>query len=287
VQGQDIPVERLRAAVQSVKDLEFPDKPSSLGMLSIPGMALYKPEGSGPFPAIVLLHQCGGLRSPDGKRSNTSMLDWARVAVARGYAVLLVDSLSSRGVDMVCMGPKNGVTVSRGVRDAFQALEYLRKLDFVDKERVVLAGYSWGAMVGTLASGRAYGAALGEGHRYRAVTAFYPGCFTVTLPNGRPFDMVPPDIDRPLLVLMGDQDTETPPAECLQRLEPQKARGAPIEWHVYAGATHCWDCAWLDGLRKVDFRGNSVVYRYDKAMTQDAERRMFAFFESVLGKVKP
>ncbi len=48
-------------------------------------MALYKPEGAGPFPALVLLHQCAGLG--DGRRfQNVSMLDWAKEAVARRLA---------------------------------------------------------------------------------------------------------------------------------------------------------------------------------------------------------
>ena len=40
------------------KDLEFPAKPSRLSFSSTPEMALYKPDGRGPFPAVVLHHQC-------------------------------------------------------------------------------------------------------------------------------------------------------------------------------------------------------------------------------------
>ena len=46
---------------------------------------------------------------------------------------------------------------ARGVKDALQAADYLRKFDFVDKKRIALAGYSWGAMVGVLAQHQAMG----------------------------------------------------------------------------------------------------------------------------------
>src|SRR5262245_17917755 len=49
-------------AANQVKDLEFPAKPLRLSIFSNAEMALYKPDGPGPFPALVLHHQCGGLR---------------------------------------------------------------------------------------------------------------------------------------------------------------------------------------------------------------------------------
>ena len=271
------PAERVRAAASQAKDLEFPDEPSRLSFFSSPQMALYKPEGAGPFPALVLVHQCGGLRS--GRWQNDSILDWAKQAVARGYVALLIDSLGPRGVDTVCMGVKGGVNVMRGVRDALQAAEHLRKFDYVDKQRIALAGYSWGAMIGVLASSKLVGSALAAGERFAAVVSFYPGCFTIRPPNTAPFLIVNPDIDRPLLVLMGGKDNETPPAECVPRLEQARAAGAPVEWHVYPGITHCWDCENLHLFTKVDWRGNQVVYFYDKSTTRDSAQRMFDFLQ--------
>lgn len=277
--AQTVP-QRLIAATQQSKDLELPTEASSLSSFSAPRLALYKPDGPGPFPAVVLHHQCGGLGAAAGTWQNISMLSWAKVAVAHGYVALVLDSLGPRGVDTVCMGPKGGVNFARGVRDAFQAAEHLGELGFVDRERIVFAGFSWGAMVGVLASGKTWASALSAGERFRAVAALYPGCFTIRPPGGTPFEIVAHDIDQPLLVLMGDKDTETPPAECLERLEPLKAAGAPVEWHVYAGATHCWDCESLNGFRKTDFRGHEVVYSFDKSLTGDSVSRVFSFFDA-------
>lgn len=272
--------ERLRGASRQAPDLEFPAQPSPLSSSALPAMAVYKPDGPGPFPALVLQHQCGGLGNPRWK--NMSMLNWAREAVARGYVALVVDSLGPRGADSVCMGPRAGVNFMRGVKDALQAADHLRKFDFVDGKRIALAGYSWGAMIGVLASSKLWGTTLSPGERFAAVVSFYPGCFTIRPPADSPFEIVNADIDRPLLVLMGEKDTETPPTDCVVRLETARAAGAPVEWHVYPGVTHCWDCENLNGFSKVDFRGTQVVYRYDSSATTDSAQRMFDFLQRTL-----
>ena len=49
---------------------------------------LSKPDGPGPFPALVLLHGCQGV-SPQVK-------DWARWLADRGYVAFVVDSFGPR-----------------------------------------------------------------------------------------------------------------------------------------------------------------------------------------------
>jgi len=255
-------------------DLVLPDIVETVDRLSSPRMALIKPAGSGPFPAIVLMHQCSGL--------NVAVTAWARAAASNGYVVLLVDSLGPRSVKSVCFGPQNGVNFFRGARDALQAAQHLRRLPYVDSQRIALVGFSWGAMVGLLAASPHYVDALKSGPGFAAVASFYPGCFRMT-PNERPpFDMVNPDVSRPLLVLMGDADTETPAQECLDRLEILKRGGAPVDWHLYAGATHCWDCQQLDGLNKIDVRGDQVAYHFRQDVTDDSRRRLFEFLDRAM-----
>lgn len=266
----------LRASSQA-PDLQFSAEPSTFSDVDEPHMGLFKPIGNGPFPGLILFHQCGGLGV--GRRANRSMLQWARESVARGYVVLLMDSLGLRGVDTVCFGPKGGV------KDALQAAEHLRKFDFVAKQRVALAGYSWGAMVGVLSTSKRWSSALAPGERFAAVVSFYPGCFTIRPQAGTPYEIVQPDIDRPLLVLMGEHDNETPAGECVAKLDAARASGAPVQWHVYPETTHCWDCRQLDNFSKIDMRGNRVTYRYSDEVTRDSARRMIKFLaKSMDGK---
>lgn len=274
------PPERILGSARLAPDLQYPADVSTFGLFSGPKMALYKPEGNGPFPALVLQHQCGGLRN--GNWQNMSVFEWAKTAVGRGYVVLVVDSLGPRSVDSVCMGPKGGVTFARGTRDALLAGRHLGTLPFVDKERIAMAGYSWGAMNALVASSALWGGTLGEGFRFRAAVAMYPGCFRLTPPTAPAYEILNKDVDRPLLVLMGGQDTETPAAECLGKLEPMKAAGAPVSWHLYEQATHCWDCKNLNNFSKVDSRGNRVVYHYDEAALKDSGQRMFEFLDKTM-----
>ena len=140
----------------------------------------------------------------------------------------------------------------------------------------MLVGFSWGAMGALLASRNSWSGHLAPGPRFAAAVAFYPACLARPA-GGIPYDIVNPDIDRPALVLMGEKDNETPAVECLPQLEAAKSAGAPVEWHIYPEATHCWDCRNLDGVAKIDARGTHVVYRYDSAIANDSAQRTFEF----------
>lgn len=274
------PAAALRTAAQGAPDLAFPAEATALDAVAAPRMALFKPEGAGPFPALVLFHQCGGLGQRN--RTNLSMLDWARRGVGKGYVVLLIDALEQRDIDTVCQGPRNGLVFARGVRDAFQAARHLRGLPYVDGRRVGLAGWSWGAMVGLLAARASWAEPLAEGEGFRAVVSMYPGCFTIRPRTVPPYDIAGSDVTTPLLALLGGQDTETPAADCLPRFEAAKAAGAPVDWHLYPDATHCWDCRQLDGFSKTDIRGSRVTYHHDRGVTEDSAERMFRFLEQAM-----
>ena len=64
---------------------------------------LYAPSGSGPYPAIVLLHGRGGLYSSLRRGTYTAETltmrhrMWGEFWASRGYVALLVDSLARAG----------------------------------------------------------------------------------------------------------------------------------------------------------------------------------------------
>ena len=103
---------------------------------------LSKPEGPGPFPAVVILHTCGGVRS------HTSRF-WPDVLRQHGYVALTVDSFGSRGLTP-CPNRliRPGVDyVTELAPDAFGALDYLASLPGVDKNRIAEIGFSLGGYV--------------------------------------------------------------------------------------------------------------------------------------------
>src|SRR5574341_2069164 len=100
---------------------------------------LAKPEGDGPFPAVVLMHTCGGV----GRHVRSY---WPNELTGNGYVTLTVDSFRSRG-----LGPCPNALMRHGIvqfkdlsQDAFGALDYIAALPFVDKKRMGVVGYSRG-----------------------------------------------------------------------------------------------------------------------------------------------
>jgi hypothetical protein len=88
IQATFVPV-GVRAGVLD-DDLSFPASPEPFGYAKASKM--FKPEGAGPFPALVMLPTCGGHLS-------RHVFDvWAKAALQRGYVVLVVDPLTPRGV---------------------------------------------------------------------------------------------------------------------------------------------------------------------------------------------
>lgn len=251
-------------------DLTFPDVATSKGDLATPHMMVVKPDGDGPFPALVMVHQCAGL--------NPAVAKWAHDAVDAGYVVLLIDSLKPRGLRSVCFGPRAGVNLFRGARDAFQAADHLRKLAYVDTAQISYVGFSWGAMVGLIASSARYTEALG-GTPFKSIVSLYPGCFRVSRPNAPVFDIVSDDMVQPVLVLIGETDNETPPDECVAKFQSARDAGSLVDWHVYPETGHCWDCKHIDGFKKIDVRGNEIHYRYRPDIAADSLARVLEFLK--------
>ena len=87
---------------------------------------LRKPKGEGPFPAVVLLHPCGGL----GRLFNT---DWPDYLNGLGYVTLAVDSTGSRFSGKCPNRARRELTTR--VFDAYAGLDYLTTLPYVDKKK--------------------------------------------------------------------------------------------------------------------------------------------------------
>jgi dienelactone hydrolase len=96
---------------------------------------LAKPEGAGPFPAVVGLHGCAGMSDTTKRKLVGELVGW-------GYVVLLVDSFSTRSIDHDCF---KGFLVNARMSDALGGLAFLAGQTFVDSQRVAAVGFSKGA----------------------------------------------------------------------------------------------------------------------------------------------
>lgn len=231
---------------------------------------LVKPAGfdsSKKYPALLVLHTCGGPKGMNVKQVHY----WVRAAVEAGYLTLQVDSVSVRGYRNNCK--PRPVEDGRLLKDAYDAAEKISSLPFVDGSRVFTTGGSLGAMTGMLSSSPSISREVTKsGFRFRANVALFPGC---EYRGGNLY--IQRDIDRPLLVLMGGRDTDTPPENCLHHFERLKSRGAPIEWHTYPTGSHNWDNPDTHGFSKTTPDGKHTTYYYDAEVTEDSRKRTFEF----------
>ena len=192
---------------------------------------LYRPEGRGPFPAIVMLHGCSGMWTRSGKPL-PSYESWAEHFRDLGYAALLLDSFGPRGEREICTHNERRITPQRErASDARAALNWLAGQADVRRDSVHLAGWSNGGSA-VLHALRPDGSGLPQ-PSFRSAIAFYPGC--AQLLKG-------PFVPRvPLLILAGAEDDWTPAAKCQALERRAREAGAPIEIEVYEGAHHAFD----------------------------------------------
>ena len=251
---------------------EFNGAPVQLSALE------FRPQGQGPFPAVVLLHGCGGMYTRSGYVT-ASYRRWAEILSEEGYVALLVDSFRPRGHWSICDLQKRPILERRErVEDAYAAARWLSHQAYVAGGRIGLLGWSNGGS-GTLYGMRA-GSKLEPG--FRAAVAFYPGCRTLS--RAKP----PYQAYAPLLILIGEADDWTPAAPCVHLAATAKEQGAPVEVVTYTGAHHSFDRINsplryrpnVRNLSKPDRLG-ATVGEHPQAR-EDAVKRTLQFFAQTL-----
>jgi len=222
------------------------------------------------YPAVILMHSCAGITY----KNESDLRRWKSVLLNAGYAVLVMDHLSSRGVSRNC-GRYRLINRSRLVKDVYQATDFLSSSQQIDKTKIFTLGFSLGAMTGASAASRSQYSYHGMSKpRPRAVAGLYGGCV-----YGRGFYWLHTDTDLPILWLMGGKDKEAPAEDC-QGVFKQLRNKDLVATHLYPEATHCWDCKDLDGFSKRAGNGEYVIYQYNSAYTKDSEKRVLDYFNS-------
>jgi dienelactone hydrolase len=198
---------------------------------------LLLPDGDGPFPAVIMLHGCAGMLAGEHLRSRDAF--WATHWQSQGYAALLVDSYTPRGIASLCRTPAKDRPITAAherTRDAYAALRWLAGRSDIDMRKIALVGWSTGASaLLDIAQPTARTAFAPPGQRFRAAIAFYPGnCRSLERPGAWHPEM-------PLLILLGGADDWTPPQDCEVLANQAKAQHAPVDWKLYPGAFHDFD----------------------------------------------
>ncbi|HXR16117.1 MAG TPA: dienelactone hydrolase family protein [Terriglobales bacterium] len=210
---------------------------------------LYTPEGEGPFPAIVVIHEWWGLN------------DWVKEQASklsdRGYVALAIDLYRGK----VATTPDEahelmrGVPEDRAARDLRAAVEFLKSQSNVKKDRIASIGWCMGG-------GYSLDVALQE-PTLRAAVINYGRLASDSESLKK--------INASILGLFGGQDRGIPPADVKKFEQSLKQMGKKVEVVIYPDAGHAFENP-----------NNRDGYRPDDAA--DAWKRTVNFLADTLGK---
>jgi carboxymethylenebutenolidase len=201
-----------------------------------------RPAGEEPFPAVVVIHEILGL--------NENIKDIACRFAQEGYVALAVD-LFGKGNRIYCMFRIMSQMLlnplhNRGISDLKAALTYVSSLPGVDPDRIGAIGFCMGG-------GFAIAWACTD-NRLKAIAPFYGS-------NPRPLEAVARSC--PVVGSYPGKDFTTSHGQKLDKILDQYQ--IPHDIKIYPNTRHSFF--------------NDQLDRYDPAASQDAWRRVLAFFK--------
>ena len=208
---------------------------------------VYTPEGKGPFPALIVIHEWWGLN------------DWVKQQASKladqGYVTLAVDLYRGK----VATTPEEAHEIMRGVpedrakRDLAAAFSYLQSMSNVKKNKIGAIGWCMGG-------GYSLDVALQEPDLAADVINYG---HLATDPDALK------KINAPILGLFGAQDRGIPPEDVKKFGETLDRMGKKIEIKIYPDAGHAFENP-----------NNKEGYRAEDAA--DAWNKITAFFAAHL-----
>ncbi len=226
--------------------------PAAGSLPAIPGN-LQRPDGPGPFPAVLILAGCEGISSLEGKTAGE--------LVKQGYAALVLDVLAAQGIKNACSG-SGGVT-AQSARLAYVSLAWLAAQPGIIPDHLGVIGFSMGAneILGLVDPLVPHAPPPG----LKAAVAFYPDCAQRR-----------PDVSVPLQLLDGDADDWNPAPPCAALAQAASAAGKTVQITTYPGATHAFN---LPGPQRT-YLGHTL--RYDAGADRDSDAKALAFLATYL-----
>lgn len=238
-----------------------------------PGLAIYKPEGDGPFPAVVAYHGCG--------RPHSREKDYAQMANERGVVFVAVDSLGPRGISYemavarVCKGRTLWGRERSG--DVAVTYNYVRSLSDVDGDNMALMAFShggWAVMdflsfdFETNGPSNLPASATADKSGVRGAFLMYPYCGFGARTAREGWTVKP---KTQLLLVDDDQTVGTQP--CLDASETLRAQGVDLTLHMFEGVTHAFD----------DYSLGDSAQVFDEAATARSDLIYQEFLDDLFG----
>jgi dipeptidyl aminopeptidase/acylaminoacyl peptidase len=190
--------------------------------VSMEGIFL-KPEGEGPFPAILISHGKGGSAAGFGPPKAREFVKWGFVCIAPNY--------THAGGAAKQPGAKGSDGASEeNIRRALQCVEILESLPYVDRKRIAAYGHSMGGFV-------TIGLAAAHPDRLKAAAITGSG---IALKEGFPAPTAARagKVRTPFLILHGSEDKTVRPAQAAAFKDVLDQNKVPNAYHVFPGENH-------------------------------------------------
>jgi len=221
-------------------------------------MYVSTPSGSGPSPAVVVIHHASGV-DPFTRSIVDRLAEEGYVALAPNLYHRLPGGTPTQGLT-----PTEILSDPDVVADVNAAVDYLRSQPSVDRESVGIIGFCMGGRV-------VYLAAATNPHLTAAVP-YYGGNTMITWGKASqsPFDLSS-QIGCPIMFHFGEED-QNPSQADMAKLDAELTRlGKAHQFHTYPGANH--------GFM------NHTGQRYHQAASEASWPRTLDFFATHLKKV--
>lgn len=207
---------------------------------------LVKPDGEGPFPAIVVIHEWWGL--------NDQIKKQAKKLAKEGYVALAVDLYRGKSTD----DPEEahelmrGLPEDRAVKDMLAALSYLKTLPYVKEEKIGAIGWCMGG---------GFSLSLAINSQELAGAVIYYGRLVTDKEQLK-------KINTPIIGFFGEEDRGIPPSSVRKFEEQMNELGKKVDIHIYPGAGHAF--------------ANKTRPSYNKEAAEDSREKTLSFFEKHL-----
>jgi dienelactone hydrolase len=196
------------------------------------------PELAGPQPVVVLLH------GTDGRDSNSARA-WKDALSRRGYGTARIDSYTGRGLGQVSTN-QAAFSQFAQVFDVYRLVEALSADPRIDRDKLVLMGFSRGGTTALFASLARFHELYGpKSGAIAAYLPFYAGC------NFELHDGLRP-VDAPIRAFHGGADNWTSSEACSQYVAALAENGADAVITVYPDVHHAFDSSIPQFLLAVD-----------------------------------
>jgi len=222
-------------------------------------MSVYSsiPEGSGPFPAVLIAHPASGVGE-----FTQSIAD--RLAKA-GFVAVAMDLFHRVTEDMTADGTAKNAFLDdiQIMADINTTVDWLRSHDAIDGNRIGVTGFCMGGRIAWLAAA--------NNPHFKAVAPYYGGNLWVARGGASvsPHDQMG-SINCPMLFHFGEVD-ENPSQDDMKQLDRELTNlGKSHQFYTYPGADHAF----------MDF---GQPHRYNKGAADASWPRTLDFFNLHLG----